>query len=65
MLTKKLKKQEKTRLASRFFVAGNEKSSKLISIFLKSDRKKKIEKIIKKVYFLKNPIAIRFIAGYN
>lgn len=44
MLTKKLNKQEKTRLASRFFVAGNDKSSKLISIFLKSDRKKKMKK---------------------
>ena len=27
--------------------------------------KEKIEKIIKKIYFLKNTIAIRFIAGYN
>ena len=28
-------------------------------------KERKIEKIIKKIYFLKNPIAIRFIAGYN
>ena len=28
-------------------------------------KKVKDEKIIKKIYFLKNTIAIRFIAGYN
>ena len=42
---------------------SNFSSMRIVVLVIYKERK--IEKIIKKIYFLKNPIAIRFIAGYN